>query len=123
MSNNKKKTLLDVISDSIKLIFSKVDSSAGKVNIVGELVTVLIIFIVTIQPVAVYILKIIQSIINGFLSYHGKSTIPVVEDSSQITTLIICMIFLLVESFLCAFFVNLSESGKEKIENTKKKKR
>ena len=113
MSKKNKTTLLDVIKDFIQIIFSRVNSTPGKVNIGFGFFIVLVIFIVLFQPIVFYILQMIQSICNAILSYYEKELIPISESGDTILALSICLIFLFIESILCSLLVHWSESNKK----------
>ncbi len=89
---------------NVKMALARVKCTGGRLNIVSEMFMFGIV-IVTLMDSAVEIIKAIaQAFFNMILALNDKP-IQVQESDSMIWITIICIIFLLIESFFCIFFV------------------
>lgn len=101
----KKTGLFDLIKYFIEMLFDKLESNAGKVNISVGLLLLFLIAILTISPGLYYFLLIVQTICNTVLQYYGKNLIQISESSPSLTLLIACVIIFLIESIICTVVV------------------
>lgn len=101
----KKTGLFDLIKYFIEMLFDKLESNAGKVNISVGLLLLFLVAILTISPGLYYFLLIIQTICNTVLQYYGKDLIQISESSPSLTLLIACVIIFLIESIICTVVV------------------
>lgn len=115
MAKEPKTNLFDVIKHFINIIFQRVTSIPGRVNIGFGFFIVLVIFLVIAQPIAFYILQIIQSVLNAALVYFQKEPIPLSEGANTILVLIICLAILMVETVFCSLLVHWSDIKKKEL--------
>ena len=115
MAKEPKTNLLDVIKHFIDIIFNRIKSTPGRVNIGFGFLIVLVIFLVLFQPVAFYILQILQSLFNAVLVYFQKEQIPLSESADTIVVLIICLGILIFESIFCSLLVYWSDIKKREL--------
>lgn len=101
----KKTGLFDLVKYFIEMLFDKLESNAGKVNISVGLLLLFLVAILTISPGLYYFLLIIQTICNTVLQYYGKDLIQISESSPSLTLLIACVIIFLIESIICTVVV------------------
>ncbi len=101
----KKTGLFDLVKYFIEMLFDKLESNAGKVNISVGLLLLFLVAILTISPGLYYFLLIIQTICNTVLQYYGKNLIQISESSPSLTLLIACVIIFLIESIICTVVV------------------
>lgn len=101
----KKTGLFDLIKYFIEMLFDKLESNAGKVNISVGLLLLFLVAILTISPGLYYFLLIVQTICNTVLQYYGKNLIQISESSPSLTLLIACIIIFLIESIICTVVV------------------
>lgn len=101
----KKTGLFDLIKYFIEMLFDKLESNAGKVNISVGLLLLFLVAILTISPGLYYFLLIVQTICNTVLQYYGKNLIQISESSPSLTLLIACVIIFLIESIICTVVV------------------
>ena len=112
MAKSNKTTLIDVIKHFISIIFGRIKSTEGIVNICFGFIILLVAFLVLAEPIANTVLQIFQSIINMILILCDKQTIPIAESGNVLLTLLICLIILLLESVFCSLIVNWAENKK-----------
>lgn len=119
MAKSNKTTLIDVIKHFISIIFGRIKSIEGIVNICFGFIILLVAFLVLAEPIANTVLQIFQSIINMILILCDKqTTIPIAESGNVLITLLICLIILLLESIFCSLIVNWAENKKRELNNT-----
>lgn len=115
MAKEPKTNLYDVIKHFISIIFQRVTSIPGRVNIGFGFFIVLVIFLVIVQPIAFYLLQMIQSVLNAVLVYLQKEPIPLSEGANTIIVLLICLAILLVETVFCSILVHWSDIKKKEL--------
>lgn len=112
MAKSNKTTLIDVIKYFISIIFGRIKSTEGIVNICFGFIILLVAFLVLAEPISNTILQIIQSIINMILILSNKHTIPIAESENVLFILLICLTILLLESIFCSLIVNWTANKK-----------
>lgn len=120
MAKKSKKNLYDVIIFLIRMIYSRVESKIGKVNITGGLLIALLACLSIVQPIVFYILQMFQFLLNSLLDFFEKDLIPLNESSNTWLVLLISLAFLTAESIFCSWMIYWSDSKKKELENKDK---
>lgn len=118
MEKSPKTNFFDVIKSMIQIVLDRVKTTSGRVNIAFGFLIVLVIIIAISQPIAFYVLQMIQSLLNAILTFSQKDQIPLSQSANPIIVLLICFIMFIIESVFCSIIVYLFDLKKE---NDKKK--
>ena len=89
---------------SVKKAIERVDCPGGQINIVSEMFMFGIAVLSLIDSIVEIVKEIFQSFFNMILALNDK-LIQVQESDGSIWVTIICVVFLLIESVLCVYFV------------------
>ena len=120
MSADKKADNAYGVLKSLISLFKSVNSLTGKINISFSILIVLIILAFVLTPLTYYILYGVFLTCNMVLSLCNKNPLSLEVTPPPWWLVLLCIIFVVVESFLCLYLISYSEREKNMFRSTKK---
>ena len=105
--------LVSLILKSVKQAIDRVDCPGGQLNIVSEMFMFGIAVLTLIDSIVEVFKEFFQSFFNMILAMNDKS-IQVQESDGMLWVTVVCVVFLLIESVFCVYYVGKHMELKQK---------
>lgn len=105
---------------SLILLFRSVNSLIGRINIGFSILIVLIVLAFVLTPLTYNIIYGVFLLCNTVLSLKNKKPLSLEVTPPPWWLVLLCIIFVVVESFLCLYLISYSEREKNTFRSTKK---